>query len=69
MHAYQLVHTIDKITETASIQASASTELNKQLSYLQVKTEFRSTKDRDIFNNAIEQAQRPAVYDFGSEKF
>ncbi|KAG1044387.1 hypothetical protein G6F43_011463 [Rhizopus delemar] len=67
--AYQLVHTIYKITETTRIQARASTELYEQLSYLQDKTEFASTKDRDIFNNTIEQAQRLAVYGFGSAKF
>ncbi|KAG1462143.1 hypothetical protein G6F46_009464 [Rhizopus delemar] len=67
--AYQLVHAIYKITETTRIQARASTELYEQLSYLQDKTEFASTKDRDIFNNTIEQAQRLAVYDFGSAKF
>lgn len=67
--AYQLVHTICKITETTRIQARASTELYEQLQYLQNKTEFISAKDRDIFNNAIEQAQRLAVYGFGSAKF
>jgi hypothetical protein len=66
--AYQLVHTIYKITETTRIQARASSELYEQLSYPQDKTEFASAKDKDIFNNATEQAQRLAIYAFGSIK-
>jgi hypothetical protein len=66
--AYQLVSTIHKITETTRLQARASTELYEQLQYLQDKAEFTSGKDREIFNNTIEQAQRLAIFGFGSAK-
>ncbi|KAG1039985.1 hypothetical protein G6F43_012389 [Rhizopus delemar] len=66
--AYQLVSTIHKITETTRIQARASTELYEQLQYLQDKAQFTSDKDREIFHNTIEQAQRLAIFGFGSAK-
>jgi len=68
LDAYQLVVTIHKIAETTRLQARASTELYEQLQYLQNKAEFTSGKDREIFNNTIEQAQRLAIYGFGSAK-
>ncbi|KAI8883253.1 hypothetical protein K501DRAFT_184946 [Backusella circina FSU 941] len=69
VNAYQLVNTIYKNTETTRIQARANTELYEQLKYLQEKAKFASTKYREIFNNTVEQAERLAVFGFGSAKF
>ena len=66
--AYQLVHTVYKITESTRIQARESTELFEQLHYLQYKAEFGSSENRDIFNNTIDQAQQLAVFSYGSAK-
>ena len=67
--AYQLVSSIYKNTETTRIQARASTEIYEQLQYLQEKAVFTSARDQEVFNNTVEQAQRLAIFGFGSAKF
>ncbi|KAG1150111.1 hypothetical protein G6F37_011279 [Rhizopus arrhizus] len=67
--AYQIVSSIYKNTETTRIQARASTEIYEQLQYLQEKAVFTSARDQEVFNSTVEQAQRLAVFGFGSAKF
>jgi hypothetical protein len=67
--AYQLVTTIYKITETTRLQTRASTELYEQLQYLSTRTAFNSNTDREIFLTGVQQAERLAVFGFGSAKF
>lgn len=66
---YQFVNTIYKFAETTRIQARANTELYQQLLYLQSKATFISTGDQDILNDTITQAERLAVFGFGTAKF
>lgn len=69
MDAYQFVTIIHKLTETTRLQTRESTEIYGQLQYLSARITFSSPTDQDILANTLEQAERLAIFGFGSAKF
>jgi 3'-phosphoadenosine 5'-phosphosulfate sulfotransferase len=67
----QLINTIYKNAETIRVQARTSTELYDKLQHLndQNSIAFNSPKDRGIFLSTAMQAERFAIFGFGSVNY
>jgi hypothetical protein len=64
MDTHQVVTSIFKYAESARLQARASTEIFELLEVVSDKLQFSSETDIQIFNAAMSQAAKLAVFGF-----
>lgn len=69
MDAYQVVSNIYKYSENTRVQSRASTEIYEQLQYLQQRIQFNNEEDKQIFDGAMDQTAKLAIFGFGQAKF